>query len=134
AVTYFLIVWFALNLHGDFYYFVLILYVSLIATNSFVVFVSAIVPNYIMGYAAVIAFTAIFFLFCGFFIPHDSIPPYWKWMHYISTIKYSYEGMMMNQFSRNGICYVYAPNSTTECALHRLETLKSLAISTDKMA
>ncbi|XP_057865113.2 ABC transporter G family member STR2-like [Cryptomeria japonica] len=130
ALTYFIIVWFPLNLRGDFYYFVLLLFVSLITTNSFVVFVSSLVPNYIMGYAAVIAFTAIFFLFCGFFIPGGSIPVYWKWMHYISTIKYSYEGMIMNEYSRS-VCYSF--DETGNCALNRSQILTSLSISTDKM-
>ncbi|XP_057865112.1 ABC transporter G family member STR2-like [Cryptomeria japonica] len=132
ALTYFIIVWYLLKLNGDFYYFVLVLFVSLITTNSFVVFVSSVVPNYILGYAAVIAFTAIFFLFCGFFIPRESIPIYWQWMHYISTIKYSYEGMIMNEYSRD-ICYTFLDETKGICALHRTEVLTGLSISTDKM-
>lgn len=71
---------------------------SLLSTNSFVVFVSSVVPNYILGYAAVIAFTALFFLFCGYFLNSHDMPSYWKWMNYISTMSYSYEGLLMNQF------------------------------------
>lgn len=99
--TYALIVWWALKLHGPFYYFLLMLYLSLLATNSFVVFVSSVVPNFILGYAAVIAFTALFFLFCGYFITSDSIPAGWKWMNTISTMKYPYQGLLMNEFLRN---------------------------------
>ncbi|XP_031281612.1 ABC transporter G family member 17-like [Pistacia vera] len=102
------IVWKALNLRGSFPYFLLVLYVSLLSTNSFVVFVSSVVPNYILGYAAVIAFTALFFLFCGYFLNSDAIPGYWIWMNKISTMTYPYEGLLMNQyqtddtFSRDG--------------------------------
>lgn len=71
---------------------------SLLSTNSFVVFVSSVVPNYILGYAAVIAFTALFFLFCGYFVDSNGIPGYWKWMHYISTMTYPYEGLLMNEY------------------------------------
>ncbi|XP_059624756.1 ABC transporter G family member STR2-like [Cornus florida] len=92
------IVWFALELRGPFLYFLLVLYMSLLSTNSFVVFVSSIVPNYILGYAAVIAFTALFFLFCGYFLNSHDIPPYWKWMNWISTMTYPYEGLLMNQY------------------------------------
>ncbi|XP_073011642.1 ABC transporter G family member STR2-like [Typha latifolia] len=101
ALTYAVIVWFALGLRGSFLYFVVMLYVSLISTNSFVVFVSSVVPNFILGYAAVIAFTALFFLFCGYFLSSHSIPLGWKWMNTISTMKYPYEGLLMNEFQTN---------------------------------
>lgn len=88
--VYAAIVWKALKLRGPFYYFLLVLYVSLLSTNSFVMFVSSVVPNYILGYAAVIAFTALFFLFCGYFLSSHDIPMYWKWMNKISTMNYPY--------------------------------------------
>ncbi|PIA51910.1 hypothetical protein AQUCO_01000049v1 [Aquilegia coerulea] len=103
AATYAVIVWWALDLQGPFLYFLLILYVSLLSTNSFVVFVSSVVPNYILGYAAVIAFTALFFLFCGYFLNSKDIPQYWKWMNYMSTMTYPYEGLLMNQFQNDDV-------------------------------
>ncbi|KAK6128219.1 hypothetical protein DH2020_038023 [Rehmannia glutinosa] len=98
AAVYAVIVWFPLKLDGPFEYFLLVLYISLLSTNSFVVFVSSVVPNYILGYAAVIAFTALFFLFCGYFLDSHAIPKYWKWMYYISTMTYPYEGLLMNEY------------------------------------
>lgn len=50
-------------------------------------------------YAAVIAFTALFFLFCGYFLNSHSIPVAWKWMNTVSTMKYPYEGLLMNEFN-----------------------------------
>lgn len=100
---YALIVWFALKLRGSFIYFYIVLYVSLLSTNSFVVFVSSVVPNYILGYAAVIAFTALFFLFCGYFMNSHDIPHYWKWMNKISTMSYPYEGLMMNEYQTSDV-------------------------------
>ncbi|KAG6702588.1 hypothetical protein I3842_07G042500 [Carya illinoinensis] len=81
-----------------FIYFFIVLYISLLSTNSFVVFVSSVVPNYILGYVAVIAFTALYFLFCGYFLNSNDIPWYWKWMNKISTMTYPYEGLSMNQY------------------------------------
>ncbi|WVZ69125.1 hypothetical protein U9M48_017963 [Paspalum notatum var. saurae] len=98
SATYAAIVWFALRLHGQFAYFLVMLYASLLSTNSFVVFISSVVPNFILGYAAVIAFTALFFLFCGYFLNSQSIPVAWKWMNTVSTMKYPYEGLLMNEF------------------------------------
>lgn len=116
------IVWFPLNLEGQFPYFLLVLYMSLLSTNSFVVFVSSVVPNYILGYAAVIAFTALFFLFCGYFLDNDDMPPYWKWMHYVSTMTYPYEGLLMNEY-RTTESFGGTPGDTI---------LKSLGIDTGK--
>ncbi|CAM8979031.1 unnamed protein product [Rhodiola kirilowii] len=97
------IVWFPLRLRGSFLYFFIVLYASLLSTNSFVVFVSSVVPNFILGYAAVIAFTALFFLFCGYFVTSNNIPPYWKWMHKLSTMTYPYEGLLMNQYQTSEV-------------------------------
>ncbi|XP_047940080.1 ABC transporter G family member STR-like [Salvia hispanica] len=93
-----------LRLHGNIISFWLILYASLITTNAYVMLVSAVVPSYITGYAVVIATTALFFLTCGFFLKSSQIPIYWKWLHYISAIKYPFEALLINEFK--GIrCY-----------------------------
>ncbi|XP_073269073.1 ABC transporter G family member STR2-like [Primulina huaijiensis] len=122
ASVYAIIVWFPLKLHGPFWYFLLVLYMSLLSTNSFVVFVSSVVPNYILGYAAVIAFTALFFLFCGYFANSHEIPPYWKWMHYVSTMTYPYEGLLMNEYQTN----------QTFGGISGFNILETLAVGTEK--
>ncbi|KAM0980206.1 hypothetical protein ACFX2J_015791 [Malus domestica] len=93
-----------LQLKSNVFYFWIILYASLITTNAYVMLVSALVPSYITGYAVVIATTALFFLTCGFFLKRNQIPLYWRWVHYISAIKYPFEAMLTNEFK--GIrCY-----------------------------
>ncbi|KDP32165.1 hypothetical protein JCGZ_12626 [Jatropha curcas] len=126
--VYAAIVWKALKLRGPFYYFLLVLYVSLLSTNSFVVFVSSIVPNYILGYASVIAFTALFFLFCGYFLNSHDIPIYWKWMNKISTMTYPYEGLLMNQYQTGE---VFGFTSTGQ-PINGTAILDSLKISTEE--
>ncbi|TVU35394.1 hypothetical protein EJB05_17281, partial [Eragrostis curvula] len=125
SATYAAIVWFALKLHGQFLYFLVMLYASLLSTNSFVVFISSVVPNFILGYAAVIAFTALFFLFCGYFLNSHSIPVAWKWMNTVSTMKYPYEGLLMNEF-RGGRLFSKDPLLTGDTILQQL------AISTEE--
>ncbi|XP_028802879.1 ABC transporter G family member 17-like [Neltuma alba] len=127
ASVYAIIVWFALKLQGPFLYFVLVLFVSLLSTNSFVVFVSSVVPNYILGYAAVIAFTALFFLFCGYFLSSKDIPIYWRWMNKISTMTYPYEGLLINQY-RNSDRFGSNLDGTN---ITGLDILNNLHISTD---
>lgn len=132
AITYCIIVWWSLALGNDgqriseFFFFWLVLFSSLLTTNSFVMFVSSVVPNYILGYAAVIAFTALFFLTCGYFLKRSDIPKYWIWLHFMSTLKYPYEALLLNQFSANS-CYLTLPNE--ECGLHGREILHDLSIN-----
>ncbi|PON38886.1 Half-size ABCG transporter [Parasponia andersonii] len=123
AIVYAVIVWFALKLRGSFLYFYVVLYVSLLSTNSFVVFVSSIVPNYILGYAAVIAFTALFFLFCGYFLSGHDIPRYWKWMNKISTMTYPYEGLLMNQYQTTDVFGRSNPDGKPVTGQNVLESL-----------
>lgn len=128
ALSYAAIVWFALELRGPFLYFFLVLFISLLSTNSFVVFVSSVVPNYILGYAAVIAFTALFFLFCGYFLSSEDIPIYWRWMNKISTMTYPYEGLLMNEYQTND-----AFGSNDGKPVTGFDILRSLHIGTDEI-
>lgn len=136
AGVYAAIVWKALKLRGPFLYFLLVLYVSLLSTNSFVVFVSSVVPNYILGYAAVIAFTALFFLFCGYFVNSHDIPAYWKWMNKISTMTYPYEGLLMNQYQTDATFgRGFTPDGTPEGKPYNItgnDILSGLHISTNE--
>ncbi|CAL9129917.1 unnamed protein product [Musa textilis] len=93
-----------LKLKSSLLYFWVILYASLITTNAYVMLVSALVPSYITGYAVVIATTALFFLMCGFFLKQSRIPIYWRWLHYISAIKYPFEALLTNEF-KGDRCY-----------------------------
>ncbi|XP_073140682.1 ABC transporter G family member STR-like [Henckelia pumila] len=102
--TYAAITKFMLHLNSSILYFWLTLYASLITTNAYVMLVSAMVPSYITGYAVVIATTALFFLTCGFFLKPSQIPKYWKWLHYISALKYPFEALMINEF-KGAHCY-----------------------------
>ncbi|XP_073274405.1 ABC transporter G family member STR-like [Primulina huaijiensis] len=104
AFTYAAITKFMLRLNSSILYFWLTLYASLITTNAYVMLVSAMVPSYITGYAVVIATTALFFLTCGFFLKPSQIPKYWKWLHYISALKYPFEALLINEF-KGAHCY-----------------------------
>lgn len=102
--TFAVITKYMLRLNSSLFYFWIILYSSLITTNAYVMLVSALVPSYITGYAVVIATTALFFLTCGFFLKRTQIPPYWRWLHYLSAIKYPFEALLTNEF-KGDHCY-----------------------------
>lgn len=103
--TFAVITKYILSLRSSLLHFWLILFSSLITTNAYVMLVSALVPSYITGYAVVIATTALFFLTCGFFLKASQIPKYWRWLHYISAIKYPFEALLINEFKGDGHCY-----------------------------
>ncbi|KAK1278677.1 ABC transporter G family member 2 [Acorus gramineus] len=102
--TFAIITRYMLHLKSSLFYFWVILFASLTTTNGYVMLVSALVPSYITGYAVVIATTALFFLMCGFFLKRTQIPFYWRWLHYISAIKYPFEGLLLNEF-KGSRCY-----------------------------
>ncbi|OMO69879.1 ABC transporter-like protein [Corchorus olitorius] len=99
-----------LHIQGGIFNFWMILFASLITTNAYVMLVSALVPSYITGYAVVIATTALFFITCGFFLKGTKIPLAWRWLHYISAIKYPFEALLLNEFQDKDICYSGDPS------------------------
>ncbi|KAH9763387.1 ABC transporter domain-containing protein [Citrus sinensis] len=112
-----------LKLHSSLLNFWMILFASLITTNAYVMLVSALVPSYIAGYAVVIATTALFFLTCGFFLKRGHIPPYWRWLHYISAIKYPFEALLTNEF-KGKECYNGAPGDLSPGPLGEVKLSK----------
>ncbi|KAL6608264.1 hypothetical protein ACP70R_041327 [Stipagrostis hirtigluma subsp. patula] len=83
---------------ASFLFFALAVLASFWAGSGFVTFVSAVVPDVMMGYTVVGAVLAYFLLFSGFFINRDRIPRYWAWFHYLSLIKYPYQAVLQNEF------------------------------------
>ncbi|OWM70114.1 hypothetical protein CDL15_Pgr025964 [Punica granatum] len=93
------------GMQGFVFYF-LIIFASFWAGSSFVTFLSGVVPHVMLGYTIVVAILAYFLLFSGFFINRDRIPPYWIWFHYLSLVKYPYEGVLQNEFADPAKCFV----------------------------
>ncbi|CAH8340207.1 unnamed protein product [Eruca vesicaria subsp. sativa] len=104
ATTYF-----AVGLAGGasgFLFFFLTILASFWAGSSFVTFLSGVVSNVMLGFTVVVAILAYFLLFSGFFISRDRIPLYWIWFHYLSLVKYPYEGVLQNEFEDPTKCFV----------------------------
>ncbi|XP_010534453.1 PREDICTED: ABC transporter G family member 16-like [Tarenaya hassleriana] len=89
-----------------FLFYCLIILASFWSGNSFVTFLSGVVPHVMLGYTIVVAILAYFLLFSGFFINRDRIPPYWIWFHYMSLVKYPFEAVLQNEFSDPTECFV----------------------------
>ncbi|XP_010509348.1 PREDICTED: ABC transporter G family member 2-like [Camelina sativa] len=91
---------------SGFLFFYLTILASFWAGSSFVTFLSGVVSNVMLGFTVVVAILAYFLLFSGFFISRDRIPLYWIWFHYLSLVKYPYEGVLQNEFEDPTKCFV----------------------------
>ncbi|XP_010504115.1 PREDICTED: ABC transporter G family member 20-like [Camelina sativa] len=105
AATTFWAVGLAGGSEGFFFFFFTIL-TAFWAGSSFVTFLSGVVSHVMIGFTVVVAILAYFLLFSGFFISRDRIPPYWIWFHYLSLVKYPYEGVLQNEFEDPTTCFV----------------------------
>ncbi|KAF3338347.1 hypothetical protein FCM35_KLT17184 [Carex littledalei] len=132
AVTTFFSVGLDGGLEG-FTFYVLIILAAFWSGSGFVTFLSGVVPHVMIGYTVVVAILAYFLLFSGFFINRDRIPDYWLWFHYLSLVKYPYEGVLQNEFARTGGCYVRGTqifdNSPFEQLPHQMKERVLSAIS-----
>ncbi|TXG75248.1 hypothetical protein ES288_D01G262700v1 [Gossypium darwinii] len=109
SITFAGTTFFSVGLAGGsagFFFFFLTILASFWAGSSFVTFLSGIVPHVMLGFTIVVAILAYFLLFSGFFISKNRIPLYWLWFHYISLVKYPYEGVLRNEFDDPNKCFV----------------------------
>lgn len=139
AVLFTPICWWSIGLLGgptDFLFFVLVLLCGFFAANSVVTFISALVPDAIIGNTVLLAITSYFLLVSGFFIKRTAIPNYWIWVHYLSPLKWSYDALLLSQFDREK-CFSYEEiptdlrfqgNPTADCKLTSKDILNSLAV------
>eukprot|EP00245_Coleochaete_scutata_P004280 TRINITY_DN16642_c0_g1_i1.p1 TRINITY_DN16642_c0_g1~~TRINITY_DN16642_c0_g1_i1.p1 ORF type:complete len:645 (+),score=134.10 TRINITY_DN16642_c0_g1_i1:25-1935(+) len=100
-----------------FFFFCFVVFLCLVLSNSYVIFLSAFVPNFITGNTIITATTAFFFLFSGFFIPRENIPDYWIWFHYISSFKYPLELLQWNEFTKLPKDSCFARNANNVCTM-----------------
>ncbi|XP_078166005.1 ABC transporter G family member 6-like [Carex rostrata] len=108
SLAFALITFFLVGLAGGglaFLFFVLIILASFWAGSGFVSFLSAVVPQVIIGYTVVVAILSYFLLFSGFYVNRDRIPNYWIWFHYLSLVKYPYEAVLHNEFGSSNACF-----------------------------
>ncbi|MQL98815.1 hypothetical protein Taro_031534 [Colocasia esculenta] len=104
AVTYF-----ATGLAGGFSGF--LFYLAVIFTCfwtgiSYMTFLSGVTPDMQVGFPVMLLSIASFLIVSGFMATRDRIPAYWKWLHYMSLVKYPYEALMHNEFDDPRRCFV----------------------------
>ncbi|KAK3227723.1 hypothetical protein Dsin_007585 [Dipteronia sinensis] len=128
AVTNFWAVGLSGGLSGFFFFFVTI-FASFWAGSSLMTFISGLVSHQ-MSALCIGACTIMFFLACsGFIFSRHEISPYWIWLHYISLIKYPYQGLLINEYGDPAKCFsrgVQLFDSTTFVDLSESMKIKML--------
>ncbi len=129
------IVWFALELQGQWVVFWLAYLTTLIYGIGMVFFgvhtviaqtpthsqslshtvlaycIAALSPNIDVANTALPAYVTVQLFFVGLFIPHNAIPEYWRWFSYITPLRYPWGVLMKNQFG--GCCTAPFLNGVT---------------------
>ncbi|KAK4796582.1 hypothetical protein SAY86_028908 [Trapa natans] len=122
-----------------FLYYLLVVWMVLLMSNSFVACFSALVPNFIMGTSVISGLMGSFFLFSGYFISKEDIPIYWIWMHYVSLFKYPFECFLINEYGgihgrrrclefREGECTLNGDGFLRQQGLEELDKWKNLGV------
>ncbi|XP_049390170.1 ABC transporter G family member 6-like [Solanum stenotomum] len=109
SISFAALTFWAVGLDGgasSFLFYLSVVLASFWAGNSFVTFLSGVIPHVMIGYVIVVAIFAYYLLFSGFFLNRDRIPSYWIWFHYLSLVKYPYEAVLQNEFKDPMKCFV----------------------------
>jgi len=124
-----------------FLYFLLVVWMVVLMSNSFVACFSALVPNFIMGTSLIAGLVGSFLLFSGYFIAKDDMPKYWIFMHYLSLFKYPFECFMINEYGGEegkrkclknieGSCYLYGEEFLKQQGVEESNKWSNLAVMT----
>ncbi|EAL62752.1 ABC transporter G family protein [Dictyostelium discoideum AX4] len=95
SISYWLI---GLNHSADrFFFFLLAIYLLDCLVNRVSKMVSIYSPNAAIASTIAPLYFSLFLLMAGYLIHRNSIPIYWRWMHYISPFKWVFEAILSNQ-------------------------------------
>ncbi|KAJ0400171.1 hypothetical protein ATCC90586_000778 [Pythium insidiosum] len=79
-------------------YYLLNMFLSMVAAESLMHLIGGVVKDGILGIALGASLFGMFMLCEGFMVPRDAIPGYWIWAHYLAFHSYAFEGFIQKQF------------------------------------
>lgn len=96
-----LAIYFVANLRNGIDYF--FIYAGLLCLEYFVgislgMLISALIKNVEMAPRVAPAFVILFLMFSGFLLNDESVPIYMAWLKHISFIRYTFQGLVVNEF------------------------------------
>lgn len=98
ALSTSILIVFMVSLNG-FGYYVLCLWLSLIAAETFQLLVASVSPHYIIGIAVAAGFFGLSMIVEGFFIVFTTIGWYIRWIGYITFHRYAFRAFMRNEYA-----------------------------------
>lgn len=91
---------------SGFSFFFLVTFASFWTASSFMAFISGLVSHVLIGFTVAVSVLGYCLLFSGFYISREQIPSYWIWFHYLSLVKYPYQGVIQNEYGGESKCFV----------------------------
>mmetsp|Transcript_26383 Transcript_26383/g.42760 ORF Transcript_26383/g.42760 Transcript_26383/m.42760 type:complete len:1559 (+) Transcript_26383:78-4754(+) len=98
AVIISVIEWFWVGLHGNFFYYFVVLFALECCGQSLTRFVCSLVPTQVLGNVCITTFLAGCGALCGFMPSYTGIPVWFRWINWIVPTSYAFEGLMFNQY------------------------------------
>ncbi|QIX01973.1 hypothetical protein AMS68_007490 [Peltaster fructicola] len=99
---------------GAFMTWIMWLFLDLLAAESLVVLISALVPIFVVALAATAFANGLWMCTGGFLVPPQTLNPFWRYVfHYIDYQSYVFQGMMVNEFGYRE--YNCARNADSSC-------------------
>eukprot|EP00756_Hemistasia_phaeocysticola_P006888 Hpha_TRINITY_DN14037_c0_g1::TRINITY_DN14037_c0_g1_i1::g.44019::m.44019 len=83
---------------GHFFTWLCLLWAVDISSAAMIRLFSSLAPDLEMAQALSAGVLIIFVFFCGFMLPRDSIPVYYKWCYYMSPFSYGLHGLLVNEY------------------------------------
>ncbi|KAA8644032.1 putative ABC transporter [Aspergillus tanneri] len=138
----FLFSYFLSNFHPSatsFFIYTMWLFLDLVAAESLVVFVTSVVPNFVIALALVAFANGLWMSVGGFLVSKTILNPFWKFVfHYIDYQAYVFQGMMVNEFAERvyscgeGCNCMYQTELASQCLIQGKGVLNHYGYSTGR--
>ncbi|KAG9293833.1 hypothetical protein G9A89_019171 [Geosiphon pyriformis] len=95
-----------ISYNHDFYRaldYVIIIFLVLMISEALVVFIAAIIPEFVAALGITSFVNGFFMIFAGFLKLYKNLPTAWKWANYINYQKYAFEAIISNDL--NGLTF-----------------------------
>jgi ABC-type multidrug transport system permease subunit len=107
---------------SQFFIFLGVVILNALTAASLYSLIGALSPNETVGNIFVPLTTVLFFLFAGFFV--SNIPNWWIWLYYWSFFHYSFQSLMVNEFT--GEAFVCGNNTYGSCITQGVQVLQKV--------
>ena len=122
-----------------FFWWVLWLFLDLLAAESLVILISSLVPIFVVALAATAFANGLWMSVGGFMVQPHNLNPFWRYVfHYIDYQSYVFQGMMVNEFDGRvyscgeGCHCMYQSELADQCKIDGKGVLATYGYSLDR--